>query len=168
MNLTEVGWTGKAHGLRGEIKLRVLELYEDEVLEVKSVLIGEPPVPYFVEQFRSGGAIIAKFEGLDSRELVSLLSNKPLYVLSSVIAEKEPEPDTPFDALVGWFIEAEGYPRLGPISEIMDLPEHYLAEMKHEGNDILVPLHEDLIIDIREDDQTLIMVLPDGLLTMGD
>lgn len=166
MNLTEIGWTGKAHGLRGEIKLRVLEYYEEEFLGVPSVLIGEPPVPYFIESIRGGGAIIAKFEGLDTREQVTLLSNKPLYVLSELVAEREPEPDTPFDALIGWSIEAEGYPVLGPIEGIMDLPEHYLAELKHEGKDVLVPLHENLITDVKEDAKILVMDLPGGLLDM--
>ncbi|MEO0732346.1 MAG: hypothetical protein AAFZ52_05900, partial [Bacteroidota bacterium] len=64
MDLTEIGWTGKAHGLRGEIKLRVLEHYEDDLLAAPSVLIGDPPVPYFFDHVRGGGAIIAKFEDL--------------------------------------------------------------------------------------------------------
>jgi len=165
MNLTEIGRTGRPHGLKGEIKLRVLEYYEEDLLELPSVLIGEPPVPFFVEHIRGGGALIGKFEGLDSREAVSLLSNKPLYALSSLVPEREPEPDTPYDALVGWYIEAEEYPRLGPITAIMDLPQHYLAEVTHEGRELLIPLHENLITDVREDDQTLIMDLPTGLLT---
>ncbi len=166
MDLTEIGWTGKPHGLRGEIKLRILEHYEEDFLQVASVLIGEPPVPYFLESVRGGGAIIAKFEGLDTREQVGLLSNKPLYALSSQVAQREPEPDTPFDALIGWKIEAEGYPLLGPIEGIMDLPEHHLAELKHNGKDVLIPLHENLIADVKEDVKTLVMDLPAGLLDM--
>lgn len=164
MNLTEIGWTGRAHGLKGEIKLRVLDHYEDDLMDQKSVLIGEPPVPFFVESLRGGGAIIAKFEGLDTREQVTLLSNKPLYALSANVPEREPEPDTPYDALVGWFIEAEDYPRLGPIKEIVDLPQHYLAVVDQSGREIMVPLHENLITDVREKDQTLVMDLPLGLL----
>lgn len=165
MNLTEIGWTGRAHGLKGEIKLRVLEYYEDDLMELDTVLVGEPPVPFFVESIRGGGALIAKFEGLDTREQVSLLSNKPLFALASKIPERKPEPDTPFDALIGWFIEAEDYPRLGPIKEIMDLPQHYLSVIEHAGKDVMFPLHENLITDVRESDKTLVMDLPTGLLS---
>lgn len=164
MTLTEIGWTGKAHGLKGEIKLRVLDHYEADLLDLDSVLIGEPPVPFFVESLRGGGALIAKFEGLDNREQVSLLSNKPLFALSSKVPERKPEPDTPYDALVGWHIEAEDYPRLGPIREIMDLPQHYLAVVEHEGREVLIPLHEQLIREVREAEQTLVLELPLGLL----
>lgn len=165
MNLTEIGRTGRAHGLKGEIKLRVLERYEEDLMELASVLVGEPPVPFFLESIRGGGALIAKFEGLDSREMVSLLSNKPLYALSSFVPEREPEPDTPFDALVGWYIEAEDYPKLGPITEILDLPQHYLAIVEYEGRELMIPLHEDLVAGIREAEQVLEMNLPTGLLS---
>jgi 16S rRNA processing protein RimM len=80
MDLVEIGWTGKAHGLKGEIKLRIASHFEDDLLEAKSLLIGDPPVPYFVEYFRGGGAIIAKFENLDQREQLVLLSNQPVFL----------------------------------------------------------------------------------------
>lgn len=168
MDLIEIGWTGKPHGLKGEIKLRISDFYEDDLFAAKSLLIGDPPVPFFVEQLRAGGAVIGKFETLDSREAVSLLAGKPIWLMASqVIAVKEPEPATPWEGVVGFSIRAEGYPLLGPITSIMDLPEHYLAEMKHDGKTILVPLHEDLISGVEEDAKVLEMVLPEGLLDLA-
>lgn len=167
MDLVEIGWTGKPHGLRGEIKLRVQEFYEDDLLAAQSVLIGDPAVPYFVEQIRAGGAVIAKFETLDSREAVAPLSGRPVWLLTSQVSEVEPEgQDTPWDAVIGFSIRAEGYPELGPIDGIVDLPEHYLAELTHGGKDILIPLHENLVTDVKADDRLLIMDLPQGLLDL--
>ncbi|TXF87828.1 hypothetical protein FUA23_17365 [Neolewinella aurantiaca] len=168
MDLIEIGWTSKPHGLKGEIKLRISEFYEDDLFAATSVLIGDPPVPYFVEQLRAGGAVIGKFETLDSREEVALLAGKPIWLLASqVTAVEDPEEKTPWEALVGYSIRAEGYPLLGPITGIMDLPEHYLAELKHDGKDILVPLHENLISDLEEEGKILQMVLPEGLLDLN-
>lgn len=167
MDLVEIGWTGRSHGLKGEIKLRAQEFYEDDLLEVKSLLIGDPAVPYFVEYLRGGGAIIAKFEGIDNREQVSLLSNKPLWLLKSQVSDKPEEEDTPYDSIIGYTIMAEDYPPLGPIEAIVDLPQHYLAEIVHEGKTIFVPLHEDLIVAIKEEEKLMEMVLPGGLLDLG-
>ncbi|MFK8165263.1 MAG: ribosome maturation factor RimM [Lewinella sp.] len=168
MDLIEIGWTGKAHGLKGEIKLRIQEFYEEDLLATKSMLIGDPAIPYFLESLRAGGAIIAKFENLDSREQVTLLSNKPVWLLASqVTAVDEGEDLTPWDPIIGFTIKAEGYPDLGPITGIMDMPEHYLAELTHEGKAILVPLHEDLVVALDEEVETMTMVLPEGLLTLG-
>lgn len=168
MDLIEIGWTGKPHGLKGELKLRIEAFYEDDLLAAQSLLIGDPPVPFFVEQMRAGGAIIGKFETLDSREHVALLSGKPIWLMTSQVSNvKEPEPDTPWDAIIGYTIKAEGYPTLGPVAGIMDMPEHYLAELKHEGKDIFVPLHEDLVVSLDEEGKVLEMVLPEGLLDLG-
>ena len=166
-DLIEIGWVGKAHGLRGEIKLHVSEFYEEDLLGAESVHIGSPPVPYFVERIRAGGAIILKLEDLEKREQVSLLSNRPLFLMVTQVAQPEPDgADTPFDALIGWSITAEDYPTLGPISGIMDLPEHYLAELTHGGKDILVPLHEHLVLAVDEEKRMVTMQLPGGLLDM--
>lgn len=167
MNLVEIGWTGKAHGLKGEIKLRVAEHFAEDLLESKSLLIGDPPVPYFVEYFRGGGAIIAKFENLDQREQIKLLSNQPLFLQAQQITAKAPKEDTPFDYLVGYHIIAEDYPELGPITGVMDLPEHYLAELEHDGKSILIPLHENLIVGEDAGAKRLEMRLPRGLLELG-
>jgi len=156
MNLIEIGWTGKPHGLKGELKLRIQEFYEDDLLAAKSLLIGDPPVPYFVERLRAGGSIIAKFETLDTREHVALLSGKPVWLQTSQVTEvAREEPDTPWDVTIGFTIKAEGYPDLGPI------------ELTHEGKDILVPLHENLVLSVDEEGEVLEMVLPEGLLELS-
>ena len=166
MNLVEIGWVGKAHGLKGEIKAHIQEFYEKDLLAAKSVHIGEPPVPYFLQYVRAGGVLLLKFENLDEREQVALLSNRPLFLMEGQVAQQQEMAGTPFDALIGYRIEAEGYPTLGPITGIMDLPSHHLAELQHGGKDVLVPLHEDLIIGIDEQNQLLRMVLPEGLLDL--
>ncbi|OAV45547.1 ribosome maturation factor RimM [Lewinella sp. 4G2] len=169
MNLIEIGWLGKAHGLKGEIKAHVSDFYEDDLFRATSIHVGDPAVPYFLEQVRAGGSVILKIEELDNREQVALLSNRPLFLMDSQVEEKEAEgADTPFDALIGYRIQAEGYPLLGPITGIMDLPSHYLAELTHDGREILVPLHEDLVVSVDEEEKILGMALPEGLVSASD
>ncbi len=168
MNLVEIGFTGKPHGLKGELKLRILEFYEEDLLKAQSMLIGDPAVPYFAEYLRGGGALIGKLEGLDSREAVQPLSNKPVWLLESQVTEIAGDAEaTPWDPFIGWTIEAASYPVLGPITGIMDMPEHYLAELQHEGKSVLIPLHEELVVAVKEHDQVLEMDLPEGLLDLG-
>ncbi|MEM9528197.1 MAG: hypothetical protein AAGA31_16410 [Bacteroidota bacterium] len=168
MNLTEIGFTGKAHGLKGELKLRALEFYEEDLLKAKSIFVGDPPIPHFVEYFRGGGALIVKLEGLDTREQVQLLNSQPLWLMDSQVSEKEPDTVTPFDALVGYMIRAEGYPEMGPITGIVDYPQHHLAELEYAGKPVLVPLHENLILAVKEAEEVVEMQLPEGLLELGE
>ena len=166
MEMIRIGVTGRPHGVKGELALHVDEVYEDDLLLARAILIGEKPVPYFVKSFRQGGKLTVTLETFGTREQVVLLSNQPLWLPADQVSEVEVEADTPWDALIGYTIEAEGYPPLGPIAAIMDLPSHYLAELTHHEKTVYIPLHEDLVIGVREEDTVLVMALPDGLLEL--
>ncbi len=167
MELVQIGVTGRPHGTRGELNLFVDEGYEADLVKAKAILIGDKPVPYFVERFRQGGKLTVKLETFETREQVVLLANKPLLLPADQVTGLEEEDETPWDAIIGYSIEAEGYPLLGPIERIMDLPEHYLAELTYSDKTVYIPLHEDLVVGVREDDTVLVMVLPGGLLDLG-
>ncbi|PHI21258.1 16S rRNA processing protein RimM [Lewinellaceae bacterium SD302] len=166
MELIEIGRVGRAHGLKGEIKVHVEDHFEEDLLNASVVLIGQPSIPYFLSGARGGGALLLKFEDLDSREQVTLLSNQPIFLKAEDVSDPEPPADdNPFSKLVGYVIQAEGYASLGPIREIVDLPEHYLASIEHEGKEFFIPLHEDLIVAEYVDAKVLEMSLPEGLLS---
>ncbi len=167
MELVEIGRTGRPHGVKGELGLHVEELYVDDLLRAKAVLIGEPAIPYFVRQFRAGGKLTVTLETFTTREQVSLLAGLPLWLPSDQVTVEEEEAITPWDALIGYRIVAEGYPVLGPIVDIVDLPEHYLAEIEHGGKTVYIPLHDDLVIAVREKEEMVDMDLPGGLLELG-
>ena len=166
MELVRIGTTGRPHGIRGELSLYVEEVYEDDLLLARALLIGERPVPYFVEHFRQGGKITVKLERFDNREQVALLANKPVLLPASEVTPREPDPVTPWDGVLGFRIHAEGYPELGPVEAIVDLPEHYLAEITHNEKTVYIPLHEDLVREMRNEDGLLVMDLPEGLLDL--
>ena len=167
METVEIGRTGKPHGIRGELSLHIDELYESDLLRADAILIGDPPIPYFVRDFRVGGKLTVFLEGFDTREAVVLLSNKPLLLPSDQVSVEAEEADTPWDAVIGYRIEAPGYPSLGPIEAIVDLPSHYLAELTHNERTVYIPLHADLVVNVRETDTVLEMDLPEGLLDLG-
>ena len=62
MELVQIGRTGRPHGIKGELGLYVEEVYLDDLAAVKAILIGEPAVPYFVENLRQGGKLTVKLE----------------------------------------------------------------------------------------------------------
>ncbi|PPK86659.1 16S rRNA processing protein RimM [Neolewinella xylanilytica] len=167
MEVIEIGRTGRPHGIKGELSVFVEEVYEDDLLAAKAVLIGEPPIPYFVRSFRTGGKLTVSLENFDTREAVVLLSGKPLWLPADQVTGEAEVEGTPWDGVVGFMIEAEGYPPLGPIEDIIDLPEHYLAELTHNEKTVFIPLHEDLVLNVRETDTVLEMQLPRGLLELG-
>lgn len=168
--LVKVGRLGRTHGLQGELKVLIDDQFFDEVVELDSLLINiaGQQIPYFVEAWRSGGGLV-KLEEIDSKEAAALLQHKDIMVpdqLITSVPEASPEGSTPFDQYVGWTIEDDALGTIGQIAGIVDLPEHYLAEVEYAGKTVMIPLHQDLISSTAEDQRTILMNLPEGLLDL--
>lgn len=164
--LLQIGQTARPHGVKGELAIRIDDVYFDDLTNSPVVLIGDPAVPYTLERTTGGGKPRIKLEDFHNREQVALLANKPLWLPESAVTVEEDAEITPYDRLIDMYIVADDYPRLGPIEDVMDLPEHHLAELTHEGKSIYIPLHDDLIDRINEAEGEVYMTLPPGLLDL--
>lgn len=165
----KIGKLGRAHGLHGEIKARIEDHLLDDALKADSLLveISGQQIPYFVEAWRSNGTII-KFEDVEDKEAATLLQHKDIYMAAGLVSEDTPPADngTPYDHLLGWIITDISEGTIGKILGIVDLPQHYLAEVEYEGKVVILPLHDDLIDKIDEKEQVIMMDLPSGLLKL--
>jgi 16S rRNA processing protein RimM len=166
MDVIEIGRTGRPHGLKGELGLVIDEIYLEDLESAKALLIGQPPIPYFVERLIGGGKLRVKLENFDSREAVSLLANRPVSLPAEQVTVSPETAATPYDELIGYTIVSAGYPDLPPIEDIIDLPEHYLAGISWEKRSVYIPLHPDLIEDVDEERRIVQMNLPQGLLDL--
>lgn len=163
----KVGRIGRVHGLKGELKFSIEEDYEEDAVEAKSFLlqIGGQYIPYFVEYLRKSSLL--KLEDVNDKEMAQLLQHKDVFLPASVISEiVEEEPDNPYADWVGYKIVDEERGLLGEILAVMDLPQHYLAEIQYEDRTVVIPLHDDLILGIDPVEKAVLMQLPEGLLDL--
>ena len=167
--LVNIGKLGKAHGLNGEIKVRIEEVYLDDAMATDPMLvqISGQHIPYFIETWRSDGTII-KLEDVDSKEAATLLQQKEVFLPKDKLSEQVPDTvaETPFDHLIDWTIKDITEGEIGKIASIIDLPQHYLAEVQHGEKLVMIPLHDDLVHSINEDQKVIEMDLPEGLLEL--
>lgn len=166
-NFIKVGRIGKVHGFKGELKFSVETEYLEDILKAGSFLVhlGGQYIPYFITYLRKSSLL--KLEEVDDKEIAQLLQQKDVFLPSSAISEiVEEEADNPYEDWIGYKIIEEEAGELGTIKSIMDLPEHYLAEISYEGKTVAIPLHDDLIIGIDDTNKAVLMQLPDGLLDL--
>ncbi|RME96568.1 MAG: hypothetical protein D6772_11760, partial [Bacteroidetes bacterium] len=158
------------HGLGGELKLNVDEAYADLLprQEVLFVTIGGRPLPYFIESLRGEGSWLVKFEEVDDKETAAILQGATISLPTHLIrAAAEAEVAfVPFLSWVGYTIYDAHHGALGTIEEVMDLPQHYLAQIRYQGRELYVPLHHDLIRNIDDEAKRVDMDLPEGLLEL--
>ena len=159
----EVGSIIKCQGFKGELKISLLHsrinLQNEEPIFVE---INQKLVPFFIEHFQIFASdFVVKLEDVNSvekaRELIELnvfLPKNNVEVIESV----------QFDFVVGYEVQDKKVGSLGKILEIEELPHQYLAKVIYKGKEILLPLNEEIILGINDEEKIISTELPDGLL----
>lgn len=170
--MIEIGKCGKPHGLDGTLKCQIDERYIHDMFHVNAVFIGvgANPIPYFIESFREGNSILMKLEEVNSREDADSLAHKTLFLRPEDIQEVElPQDeysDTRYEKWVGFQLMDDDLGTIGTIEEILNLPGHFTASVKYKGREVLIPLHENLILNINKEKKEITLSLPSGLLEL--
>lgn len=174
MELVPIGKLKKTHGLQGEIKLEIEDKFLEllPTLEVLFVEQSGNAMPFFIESIRGKGTMIAKLEEVDDKETASALANREVYLRRVDIPFTEEELNAVETDLVYYYLE--GYQLLdgdkniiGTILEVVDYPQQEMAIVQtKEGKEILIPLQEDWMVATNEDEKTIQMELPEGLIDL--
>ncbi|MCR5708967.1 MAG: ribosome maturation factor RimM [Bacteroidales bacterium] len=115
------------------------------------------PVPFFFESVEpKGGRFIVKFEGVDSLEEAEELVGREV-----CFEEEEYGDDESLEGLT--VVDAKTRRTVGTVVDSTDYSGNMVITVESpDGGEILLPIHEDLIVSIHDD--TLVMDIPDGLI----
>lgn len=162
----KIGRIGKPHGVKGEMNFMFTDDVFDRtdsdylIIEVEGLL-----VPFFIEEyrFRSDETALLKLCDIDTQEQARQFTNCEVFFERS-------KADTPDDELtwaqiVGFRIVDENNGKIvGEIVAVDDSTENILFEIEtSKGNQILIPAHDELIVQIDADKRQIKMTLPEGI-----
>ncbi len=171
----EIGKTMKPHGLKGEMKFWVEEDFVEDLEEADVILLDLKGklTPFFVEQVRVGNAIIVKLEDVNTPEAAIQVGGKTVFLRERDILTDEqrqrPLEKSPYARCIGYDIVdmQDGTPQIaGKIVEIVELPQSEMAVIDRDGREVLVPLIEAFVKEIKHSTQQIIVELPEGLLDL--
>ena len=162
----ELGYLTKTKGLRGELQA-FLDVDDPSYYhDIDSVLISldHDLVPFEIEQItiQENNAVL-KLEGVDQIDQASQLKGHKLYLPLSSLPQLKPG-QFYFHDLINYQIVDQVLGELGNIGSIYNLPNNDLFSVEHKGKEILIPIHEDLIHRVDNDNQVVYVRIPDGLL----
>ncbi|MDE6547608.1 MAG: ribosome maturation factor RimM [Muribaculaceae bacterium] len=173
--ITSVGKLLKTHALKGELNMLLdidpgyLEEGNPAVLDIDGIY-----VPFYADSIRTKGSFsyLVKFDGIDSEFEAKKLVNKTVYALrdrlKEYMLENYDEEYALYDDLVGYTIEDIDAGIIGKVVEIDTNTENELFIVETpDGNTVYIPLTEDFIEKMDEDNKTITMRLPDGLLDLN-
>jgi len=174
--LVSIGHYGKPHGTQGEISASLsVELEGGHPLSCLVSCIDGIYVPFFIKNLRpkSSQSWLITLDGFEDKQDVAKLTNLEVFALKkdlmSLANEELTDDMIPFSYFVGWKLLLSDGTLLGTISEIEDATENVLFVVNHQAtnDEYMIPTNEHFIVEINEEEQIIVMELPDGLLEIN-
>ena len=166
----ELGSIGKTHGLKGFV---VAFMDVDDVAAyrtLKSVYLELPAAPgklqpYSVDKLQPQAAerVLLKLTGVDTIEAAELLRNAKIW---RPLAELPALDDDQFyfHDVIGYTVVDETLGELGVVETFYEMPQQDLMGMRYQGQEVLVPVVDELVLSADNDARKLYVNLPAGLL----
>lgn len=162
----KIGKINKPHGVKGEMSFTFTDDIFDRndgdylILKIDGIL-----VPFFIEEYRfkSDTTAIIKFEGIDTVEKARRYTNTEIFYPKSGVNEEEEEMSISY--FIGYEVYDVHHGYIGKITDIDDNNINMLVYVeKDSGEEIILPFHEDLIVDADHSRKTITFDLPDGMI----
>jgi 16S rRNA processing protein RimM len=160
-----LGKITKVHGYEGAVTIRLERNFSENIPEMESVFIETDgkPVPFFCDYFEQpdNNTLRTRFTNYDSTEKVKEFVGCKVYLTRSNQSESSLGDS---QTLIGYEIHSDKEVLMGTVTGIIENPAQLLLNViTVSGKEILLPLHEDLILGIDIEKKTLRMIIPEGI-----
>ncbi len=162
----KIGKFAASHGLDGTLVL-AHSLGKKTTLPGLEALFIETSkdnfMPYFIESTsaKNDAETFVKVEGINTKEVARKLTPKDVWMTSADF-EKFAAKTSPI-SMLGYDL-IDGETNLGEIIEVIEQPHQILCAILYNGNEALIPVHENNLIKIDQKNKKVYVEVPDGLL----
>jgi 16S rRNA processing protein RimM len=161
-----IGKFRKPHGIRGEIRMSVITNFPDLIKEGQTIFVGYKYQAYTIRSLRwHGEDLLVSLEEMPDRTAVEIFRNVMVYLKSE---DMPPPPEGEFylHQLVGLDVYTDQVEYLGKLKEVLltGANDVYLVETP-DGNEILLPAIQDVILDVNVEDKRMLVHIIPGLLS---
>lgn len=174
-DITAIGKFQKTHALKGELNA-IVDIDEKFLLEGNALIVEADGifVPFYASGVRPKGSTscLIKLDGIDSEDEARTFVNKTIYASKSQLApflDVDEEEIADGDVFVGYtIIDEESGNAIGEIVGIDDTTSNLLfIAATEDGEELYIPAAEEFICGIDDENETIGMRLPEGLLDLN-
>ena len=166
----ELGYVAKTHGLKGQF-IAVLDVDDigdyDELERVYVALATSPATltAYPVERFSPQGEarVLLKLRGIERIEEAELLRGGKLWLPLSELPDLNDD-QFYFHDVIGFQVVDETDGPLGIVENFYELPQQDVLGMRYQGQEVLIPVVDELVTHADMEARQLFVNLPEGLL----
>lgn len=150
----------KSNGTDGELVMGLQGIAPEDIDVKEPVFIRFDglPVPFFIGSLtpRGTGKVLVRLTGIRSLRDAEEVAGRTVYV--------EDDDGEGLEDLTGWTVlDAQGR-TVGTIAGHADIPGNPCVHVDTADGQVMLPLHEDLILSVDGDRRTIVMTVPDGLI----
>ncbi len=163
--IIEIGTLRKPHGTRGEIQCTLfndwLDAAEPEyvILEIDNIL-----VPFYLDEYRykNDETVLLTFTDIHTEEKASILTGSHVFLHKNQLPEDAEISLTPTSLLGYTVIDTEK----GELGTITDIDTSTLNALFSLSSGVIFPAHDDFVVEINPDKKTLVVSLPEGIISL--
>ncbi len=163
----KIGIFNKPHGVKGEVSFTFTDDIFDRVdCEYLVCLLDGIFVPFFIEEyrFRSDTTALVKLEGVDTAEKARMFTNVEVYFPKKYVEQDDETEDIPtWNFFIGFKVKDVRHGDLGEIVAVDDSTMNVLFAIEKDGEELLLPAHEEFICKLDKKKRLLTVDVPDGL-----
>jgi len=164
-----VGKIVKKYSFKGELLIKLDTDDPEEFLKMESVFVEKHKnlIPFFIEtlSLHKSSLLRVKFEEIDTEaDADSLLGAElflPLNLLPKLSGNK-----FYYHEIIGFEAHDVNFGRIGLITGVNDSTPQHLFEIDHLGNEVLIPVNDDIIQKVDHENKTILLEAPEGLIDL--
>ena len=153
----------KSNGRNGELLMGFVGIAPEDIDLEEPVFIEFDglPVPFYFESFTQRGntRALVRLTGVHNLTDADELAGADVYTDDDLYEDEEED-------LTGWTVLDAGGVPVGTVSAHEDIPGNPCIYVDTGHGEALIPLREELLLEVDEEKQTLRMEIPEGLLNL--
>lgn len=171
-DVLQIGYISKYRGISGEVEITFTDSVFDEgeseylVFQLDGLF-----VPFFWEEYRfkNNDTAIFKFEEINSEAEAKKFVKTPVFYPTKFV----PETDMlrSWKSLVGFSVHDLHKGCIGKVNAVDDSSANILLYISTEGDgeekEIIIPFHDDFLVEYNIQQRSLLLELPEGLLNLN-
>lgn len=162
-----LGYVVRTHGLKGELSLYMDVDYPEDYEDLDSVFVEVKGqlVPYIISHINilQKGKVIVKLETIDHIDAAQTLVGASLYLPEDVLDELE-DGEFYYHQITGYTVVDKALGKLGTVRTVYTPNAQDLIAMDYEGNEILIPVVDEIVDKANHEKKEIYVNLPEGLL----
>ena len=166
----QLGYIVKTHGLRGHVAAEFDVDDPTAYKKLRTVYLSFPAAPaklqeHAVEklQFQHGTRVLLKLKGIDRIEEAEPLRGAKLWLPLSELPELG-DAQFYFHDVIGFQVIDEKEGALGVVENFYEFPQQDVLAMRYKGQEVLLPVVDELVSHADMEAKQLFVNMPEGLL----